>query len=142
LCCPPCPQMKRIPLITITPTKKVQILRVMACWKSLWISHPPKKFQKIQLQIRIIVVCPKSLNSIYNLLEINGIFHCIYSIFKCILSIFRCISMYFNAFESIWIYLNVLEWIYSIFENLYSLFECIWIYLNIFQCIFNVFQCI
>jgi hypothetical protein len=57
--------MKRIPLITITPTIKVQILHVMACWKALWNSDPPKKFQKIQLQIDIMVVCPKSLNSIY-----------------------------------------------------------------------------
>jgi hypothetical protein len=65
LCCPDCPQMKRIPLITISPTIKVQILPVMACWKALWISHLPKKFLKIQWQIGIMVVCPKSLNSIY-----------------------------------------------------------------------------
>jgi hypothetical protein len=65
LCYPDCLQMKRIPLITITPTIKVQILRVMACWKALWISHLLKKFQKIQWQIGIVVVCPKSLNSIY-----------------------------------------------------------------------------
>jgi hypothetical protein len=37
----------------------------MACWKALWISHPPKKFQKIQLQIGIVIAYPKSLNSIY-----------------------------------------------------------------------------
>jgi hypothetical protein len=41
--------MKRFPLITITPTIKVQILRVMACWKTLWISHPPKKNSKIPI---------------------------------------------------------------------------------------------
>jgi hypothetical protein len=29
------PNNKRIPLITITPTKRVQILRVMASWKAL-----------------------------------------------------------------------------------------------------------
>jgi hypothetical protein len=57
--------MKIILLITITRIIKVQILRVMACWKALRNSHPPKKFQKIQLQIGIVVVCPKSQNSIY-----------------------------------------------------------------------------
>jgi hypothetical protein len=64
---PPCPQIKIIPLITITPTIKVQILPVMACWKALGISHPPIKFQEIQLQIRIVVVCPKSPNSIHGI---------------------------------------------------------------------------
>jgi hypothetical protein len=49
----------------ITFAKSVRILRVMACYKALLISHPPKQFQKIQLQIGILVVCPKSLNSIY-----------------------------------------------------------------------------
>jgi hypothetical protein len=57
--------MKRIPLITITPTIKVQFLRAMACLKALSISHLPKKFQKIHLQIGITAVCPDSLNSIY-----------------------------------------------------------------------------
>jgi hypothetical protein len=32
---PAWPQMKRIPLITMIPTIKVQVLRVMACWKAL-----------------------------------------------------------------------------------------------------------
>jgi hypothetical protein len=41
------------------------LLYVMACWKAIWIFHSPKKFQKIQLQIRIVVACPKSQNSIY-----------------------------------------------------------------------------
>ena len=40
-------------------------LRIMTCWKALCIFHPPKKFQKIHLKIGIVVVCPKSLNSIY-----------------------------------------------------------------------------
>jgi hypothetical protein len=57
--------MKRIPLITITPTIKVQILREMACLKALSNPHLPKKFQKIHLQIGIIAMCPNPPNSIY-----------------------------------------------------------------------------
>jgi hypothetical protein len=57
--------MKRIPLITITPTIKVQILRAMACLKALSNPHVPKKFQKIHLQIGIIAVCLDPPNSIY-----------------------------------------------------------------------------
>jgi hypothetical protein len=57
--------MKRIPLITITPTIKVQILRAMACLKALTNPHLPKKFQKIHLQIGITAVCPDPPNSIY-----------------------------------------------------------------------------
>jgi hypothetical protein len=78
LCCPNCPQMKRILLITITPIIKVQILCGMACWKALWIFHLPKKFQNIQWQIGIMDVCPKSLNSIYGSHCPLGVkfFHC------------------------------------------------------------------
>jgi hypothetical protein len=57
--------MKRIPLITITPTIKVQILCAMACLKALSNPHLPKKFQKIHLQIEITAVCPDPPNSIY-----------------------------------------------------------------------------
>jgi hypothetical protein len=57
--------MKRIPLITITPTIKVQILCAMACLKALSNPHLPKKFQKIHLQIGIRAVCPYPPNSIY-----------------------------------------------------------------------------
>ena len=57
--------MKRIPLITITPTIKVQILRAMACLKVLSNPHLPKKFQNIHLQIGITIVCPDPANSIY-----------------------------------------------------------------------------
>jgi hypothetical protein len=39
LCCPHCPQMKRIPLITITPTIKVQILHSLASQKALLIPY-------------------------------------------------------------------------------------------------------
>ena len=107
LCCPDCPQMKRIPLTTITSTIKVQILHVMACWKALWISHLPKKFQKIQWQIGIVDVCPKSLNSIYGshgplgvkiqfwevvINAFGSIFHVCYNI-KC----FLCILFYFHS---------------------------------------------
>jgi hypothetical protein len=49
----------------MTYAKSVRILHVMANWKALWISHLPKKFQKIQLQIGIVAACPKSINSIY-----------------------------------------------------------------------------
>jgi hypothetical protein len=44
---------------------KGPILHVMASWKAFRISHPLKKIQKIQLQIGILVVCPKSQNSIF-----------------------------------------------------------------------------
>jgi hypothetical protein len=48
---------------------------------------------------------------------------------------FNVSIMYFNVFESIWVYLNVLEciWMYL---------ECIWMYLNIFIVYLNVFECI
>ena len=49
--------MKKIPLITITPTIKVQILRAMALLKALSIPHLPKKFQKLHLQIGITTMC-------------------------------------------------------------------------------------
>src|SRR5450759_2453289 len=65
LCCPDCPKMKRISLITITPTIKVQILRAMAGLKALSNPHLPKKFQKIHIQIGITTVCPEPPNSIY-----------------------------------------------------------------------------
>jgi hypothetical protein len=74
--------MKRIPLITITPTIKVQILRAMACLKALSNPHLPKKFQKIHLQIGIIVVCPNPPNSIYGShgpLGVNNVFNAIFS---------------------------------------------------------------
>jgi hypothetical protein len=48
-------------------------LRIMACWKALLIFHPPNKFQKIQLQIGIMVVCPKSQNSIYGTHGLLGV---------------------------------------------------------------------
>jgi hypothetical protein len=57
--------VKRIPLITITLTIKVQILRAMACLKALSNPRLPKKFQKIHLEIGIIAVCPDLPNSIY-----------------------------------------------------------------------------
>jgi hypothetical protein len=57
--------MKIIPLITRTPTIKVQFLRAMAYLKVLSNPHLPKKFQKIHLQIGIIAVCPNPPNSIY-----------------------------------------------------------------------------
>jgi hypothetical protein len=37
--------MKRIPLITITPTIKVQILSVMAFWKAIYGTHNPFGFK-------------------------------------------------------------------------------------------------
>jgi hypothetical protein len=60
-----CPHLKGKKEKVITFAKSVKILPVMACWKALRISHPPKKFQKIQLQIGIVVMCPKSQNPIY-----------------------------------------------------------------------------
>jgi hypothetical protein len=57
--------MKRIPLITITPTLKVQILHTMACLKTLSNPQLPKKFQKIHLHIGITAMCPDPPNSIY-----------------------------------------------------------------------------
>jgi hypothetical protein len=80
--------MKRIPLITITPTIKVQILRAMACLKALSNPHLPKKFQKIHLQIGITTVCPDPPNSIYGshgllgINEIRIIYRCLKLIFK------------------------------------------------------------
>jgi hypothetical protein len=41
LCCPDCPQMKRILLITIIPTIKAQILRSLASQKALLIPYLP-----------------------------------------------------------------------------------------------------
>jgi hypothetical protein len=38
--------MKRIPLITITPTIKVQILCSLASWKALVIPYLHKKYKK------------------------------------------------------------------------------------------------
>jgi hypothetical protein len=38
--------MKRIPVITITPIIKVQILRSLASWKALLIPYLHKKFKK------------------------------------------------------------------------------------------------
>jgi hypothetical protein len=46
-----CPHLKGKKENVITYAKSVKILRVMACWKALEISHLPKKFPKIQLQI-------------------------------------------------------------------------------------------
>jgi hypothetical protein len=57
--------MKRIPLITITPTIKVQILHAMAGLKALSNSHLPKKSQKIHLQIGITGVRPDPPNFMY-----------------------------------------------------------------------------
>jgi hypothetical protein len=63
--------MKRIPLITITPTIKVQILRSLASWKALQILHSlaswkallipylHKKIQKINIHHHLIPSCPK-----------------------------------------------------------------------------------
>jgi hypothetical protein len=47
--------------------KSDKILLMVACWKALWISPLPKKFQKIPLQIGIVVACPKFQNSIYGI---------------------------------------------------------------------------
>jgi hypothetical protein len=51
--------MKRIPLITITPTIKVQILCSLASWKALLISYLHKKIQKINIHHHLIPSCPK-----------------------------------------------------------------------------------
>jgi hypothetical protein len=51
----------------ITYAKSIKILRVMACWKAVWIFSSTKKVSKIQLQIEAIVACLKSLNSIYRI---------------------------------------------------------------------------
>ena len=64
-----CPYLKGKKENVITFAKSVRILRVMACWKALWISHPPKKFQNIG----IVVACPKSLNSIYGTHSLLGV---------------------------------------------------------------------
>jgi hypothetical protein len=53
------PQMKRILLITITPTIKVQILRSLASWKALLIPYIHKKFQKISIHHHLKPSCPK-----------------------------------------------------------------------------------
>jgi hypothetical protein len=51
----------------ITYAKSVKILCIMACWERPLNFPSTKKFQKIQLQIGIVVACPKSLNSIYGI---------------------------------------------------------------------------
>jgi hypothetical protein len=45
----------------ITYKESVRILCVMACWKALWISHPPKKFKKsnYKLELQLHVQNPK-----------------------------------------------------------------------------------
>jgi hypothetical protein len=51
--------MKRILLITITPTIKVQILRSLASEKALLIPYLPKNSQKIISHLLITATCPK-----------------------------------------------------------------------------------
>jgi hypothetical protein len=51
--------MKRIPLITITPTIKVQILHSLASWKALLIPYLHKKIQKISIHHHLKPRCPK-----------------------------------------------------------------------------------
>jgi hypothetical protein len=51
--------MKRIPLITITPTIKVQILHSLASWKALLIPYLDKKIQKINIHHHLKPSCPK-----------------------------------------------------------------------------------
>jgi hypothetical protein len=51
--------MKIIPLITITPTIKVQILRSLASWKALLIPCLHKKIQKISIHHHLKPSCPK-----------------------------------------------------------------------------------
>jgi hypothetical protein len=51
--------MKRIPLITITPTIKVQILRSLPSWKALLIPYLHKKFQKISIDHHLKPSCLK-----------------------------------------------------------------------------------
>jgi hypothetical protein len=62
--------------------------------------------------------------------------------------------MYYNVFESIWVYLNVFIVYSNVFECTYSIFivyfnvsimyfnvfQCIWKYLSVFKCILNVFR--
>jgi hypothetical protein len=51
--------MKRIPLITITPIIKVQILGSLASWKALLIPYLHKKIQKISIHHHLKPSCPK-----------------------------------------------------------------------------------
>jgi hypothetical protein len=51
--------MKRILLITITPTIKVQILRSLASWKALLIPYLYNFFQKINIHHHLKPSCPK-----------------------------------------------------------------------------------
>jgi hypothetical protein len=67
----------------------------------------------------------------------------------CISMYLYYVSMYFNVFESIWVYLNVFECIYNIFIvyfnvsiMYFNVFESIWVYLNVFRVYLNVFFCI
>ena len=53
--------------------ESVKILHVMAYWKAIWTFHPLKKFQKIHVQIGIIVVCLEFLNSTYGTQNFLGI---------------------------------------------------------------------
>jgi hypothetical protein len=51
--------MKKIPLITITPTIKVQIFCSLTSWKALLIPYLHKKIQKISIHHHLIPSCPK-----------------------------------------------------------------------------------
>jgi hypothetical protein len=59
LCCPHCPQMKRIPMITITTTIKVQILCSLASQKALLIPYLPQNSLEIISYLLITGTCPK-----------------------------------------------------------------------------------
>jgi hypothetical protein len=50
--------MKRIPMITITPTIKVQILHYLASWKALLIPYLYKN-SKISIHHHLKPSCPK-----------------------------------------------------------------------------------
>jgi hypothetical protein len=52
-------QMKRIPIIIIIPTIKVQILHSLALYKVLLIPYLPLNFPKIISHFHIIATCPK-----------------------------------------------------------------------------------
>jgi hypothetical protein len=58
------PSFERKKKNIITFGERIRISHVMACWKALRISYPPRRFWKIQLQTKIVFAHPNSINSI------------------------------------------------------------------------------
>jgi hypothetical protein len=83
--------MKRIPLITITPSIKVQILCSLASWKALLIPYLHKKFQKINIHHQLKPSCPKQQwpkFGHYGPLGVNNLdFHTILAGQLCLMSV-------------------------------------------------------